>query len=122
MIPDDFKDLLPHHSGKSDERPHTILWVFDPEKNETQVDWRQRHHPADWPSHNTMAPETLRHPHHQRGYAIPIENGWRVMDHKLKPVDDPFVTKSIQRALRHSFPPDLPKVLPHGDPLKHQRH
>ena len=76
------------------------VWVFDPQSGEVDL-YDSEQHSLEVPSHQDLAQQ---YPHESRlhGYAYRIINGWRVTDWDDKPLDDPYVLRTVQDALREA--------------------
>lgn len=74
------------------------LWVFDPQDGEVEV-YDEEGHPLDIPGHEDLA---KKHPNPNRihGYAYRIVNGWRITDWEHNPIEDRFVLRQVQEALK----------------------
>lgn len=120
-IASDFQGLLPPRQAahsEPDDRPLEYLWVYDPQDAKVHVEKGYGDHPADFPTHETMATH-VTHPDRQRGYAFSIGGGWRITDEFNHKVEDAFILRAIRDALRghHAVTP-LPHIRHHGDPRK----
>lgn len=115
--PSEFVSLLPRRTAvQADDRPYMWLWVYDPESGQATVDHSEDKPAAHFLSHKTFA-RHIHHPDQVRGYANPIQGGWRIMDDEGKKVEDPYIIRQIQVALRKQHPkPPLPSIRYHGDP------
>ncbi len=100
-----------------------MLWVFSPQHGRVHLYNEADHHPADAPTHESIAREHgetgLTH-----GYAYTIPNGWRIFDYDHKPVADPFVRRQVAEALtkRNGTPqptwsPEVISRFHYGDPI-----
>lgn len=103
---------------KRDTRPFTYLWVFDPQTREVVLEDERGDGMANYPMHKTMAPHIV-HAERTEGYAVAIEDGWRIFDDDFEQ-PDPYITEKVRLALEGKHPPPpLPNVLPHGSPHLH---
>lgn len=117
-IAKDLAELLPHRQspkGKgADGRPIYYLWTFDPEDTKVYIDHNEDRHPADFVTHDELAPH-VHHPDTVHGYAYSIKDGWRITDDNHDEVKDPFIVRRVLAALSGKHPPaPLPRVPYHG--------
>lgn len=89
------------------------LWAFSPQFNLVHLYSEDDHHPADVPTHQSIAGD-LREVGITHGHAYEIPGGWRVLDFEHKPVGDPYVARQVVEALRKQTQPGPWR--PHDDP------
>ena len=88
------------------------LWSYDPASGSVAVKDCEADHPADYAHHSDIE---VNHPERVDGYALPITNGWRIMDKDMSEAD-PYITTQVKRALAHQASPPMPQIRYHGDP------
>jgi hypothetical protein len=110
------KPNLPMQKTAKDHRPFSYLWSFNPETREVVLEDEEGDGKADYPVHEEMAPHIV-HPDRVDGYAIAIDDGWRIFTDDMDE-PDPYITNQVRKALRDKHVPPLPQVLPHGSPLR----
>jgi hypothetical protein len=79
--------------------PFRLLWAFAPGSGRTHLYDESEHHPAEAPTHETIARD-LGEVGMSHGYAYSIPGGWRVLDYHHQPVADPFVRRQVVDRLR----------------------
>lgn len=96
----------------NNQRVFQYLWAYDPQSNRVHFSPDEADHPADYPHHQDA---DINHPDAVYGYALPIEDGWRIFTDDLKEPDT-YITNKVQKALQGVQEPELPSIRYHGDP------
>jgi hypothetical protein len=99
-------------SQKNQIKPFQHLWSFDPSTSKVHILDAAGKHPADYPHHSDIE---IHHPERIDGYALPIQNGYRIFNSDLTEAD-PYVTQKVKEALEGINSPSLPSIRYHGDP------
>jgi hypothetical protein len=86
-------------SATATAAPFRLLWAFAPSSGRTHLYDESDHHPAEAPTHDTIARD-LGEVGTSHGYAYSIPGGWRVLDYHHQPVADPFVRRQVVDRLR----------------------
>jgi hypothetical protein len=95
-VPDDIQESFLVQA--SSPGPLSYRWVFNP--NTADVSLTHDEGPnIEVEYHDDLAAK-IDHSEPVHGHAYRIFNGWRVLGIDHKPVEDPFVLKQVQKALR----------------------
>ncbi|WP_156027846.1 hypothetical protein [Candidatus Solirubrobacter pratensis] len=82
--------------------PDRYLWAFSPQTAQVHLAHEWDGHPAHVTTHEDLG-RRIGEPDLHHGYAYPIGGGYRLFNHDLEPVGDPFISRKVVQALAKEF-------------------